>query len=234
MQRTVVQIEGGQALGQRRRQEDAWGSGTVGTGKWAAVADGMGGHRDGAVASQTAIVALRKFITMTPGPQGGDWEKWLESGVMAAHRAVEALARPGEDTPPGTTMLWAVARGDTCWIAHVGDSRAYLVRGGRVSPLTVDMTLAGERVRDGLKPWDHQNTAYDGHVLVSAMGSAPLLVETFSVDWVAGDVLVLTTDGLNSLPLERWPSFLVTCSVDEILGLAPWNDNATLVVMRHA
>ncbi len=235
MERTVTRLEGGQALGQRQRQEDAWGAGEMAGSFWAAVADGIGGHRDGDRASQTAIDAIREHMRTMTLPANSDWSEWLESGVMAAHRAVEALALPGEATPPGTTLLWAVARGDTCWIAHVGDSRAYLVRDDRVSPLTVDMTPAGERVRQGKEPWHHQNTASDGHVLVSAIGSAPLLAETFSVDWATGDVLILTSDGLNALPLAQWPRLLHSgASVDQILGLTTWSDNATLVVMRRA
>ncbi|NMP25147.1 PP2C family protein-serine/threonine phosphatase, partial [Sulfobacillus harzensis] len=170
-----------------------------------------------------------------PLPADADWSAWLESGVMSAHRAVESLAIPGEATPPGTTLLWAVARGDTCWIAHIGDSRAYLVRAGRVGPLTVDMTPAGERVRNGREPWEHQNTAPDGHLLQSCIGQAPLMVETFAVEWQTGDVLVLTSDGLNDVRLAWWPHLIREArDVHQILHAARWRDNATLVLVRHA
>ncbi|NMP25223.1 PP2C family protein-serine/threonine phosphatase, partial [Sulfobacillus harzensis] len=89
MERTVVRIEGGQALGQRQRQEDAWGGGEMTGGCWAAVADGLGGHREGDRASRTAIDAIREHMRTMPLPADADWSAWLESGVMSAHRAVE-------------------------------------------------------------------------------------------------------------------------------------------------
>ena len=232
MPATLVTIEGGRVRGTRDRQEDAWGFGKIPGGEWAAVADGMGGHRGGDQASGAAVDAIMQHCLDTSAPID-DMAAWMQSGVVAAHRAVEVLAVPHEADSPGTTLLWAVAHGHTVSIAHVGDSRAYLVRGDRVEPLTIDMTPAGQRVRDGRQPWDHQNTAEDSHLLLSSLGQPPLTVELFEVFWQTGDVLILTTDGLNAIPLQHWPALMAVCSVDEILGLAPWMDNATLVVMRH-
>ena len=233
MPATSVTIEGGRVRGARDRQEDAWGFGDIPGGEWAAVADGMGGHRGGDQASGAAIDAVLQHCLDTTAPIA-DRAAWMQSGVETAHRAVAVLAVPHEADPPGTTLLWAVSQGHTVSIAHAGDSRAYLVRGDRVESLTIDMTPAGQRVRRGQQPWDHQNTAEDSHLLLSSVGQPPLTVELFEVFWKPGDVLILTTDGLNSLPLTRWPRLIrAGRSITEILNLKPWPDNATLVVMRH-
>lgn len=235
MPMTAVHIDGGRVLGGRARQEDVWGFGDVPDGVWAAVADGMGGHRDGDRAASAAIDALIAHCHSAATPLA-DIRAWMQVGVTASHRAVQALAGLHDATAaPGTTLLWAVALGDTCWMTHIGDSRAYLVRSDQVEPLTIDMTPAGQRVREGQEPWNHQNTAHDAHGLLSCLGHTPLVAEIFSFSWEPGDVLILTTDGLNGVPLQRWPDLVRgTRSVDQILALAPWQDNATLVLMRHA
>jgi protein phosphatase len=228
----TITLDGGSIQGRRYRQEDAWGFGHVPDGRWAAVADGMGGGRDGQMAASVAMNAISHYVETTPW--AAPMSEWLEYGVMAAHHAVEALAQPDEPTPPGTTLLWAVARKAEVWIVHVGDSRAYVVRDHRVEPLTLDMTPAGDRVKRGEAPWDHQNTAADSHVLLSCIGYAPLLVETFSVDWQPGDVLVLTTDGLNAVSLSQWPVLVESPRpVNEILAASDGGDNATVVLLRH-
>lgn len=231
METTTIAIVGGSIRGRRERQEDAWGSGDMAAGRWAAVADGLGGSRDGHRAARTAINAIQRYVETPPGIE---MSEWLEQGVLTAHRAVERLALPGEPFPPSTTLLWAVAREAEVWIAHVGDSRAYLVRNPQIGPLTLDMTPAGERVKRGEQPWSHQNTAADSHVLLSSLGYAPLLAETFSVDWQPGDVLVLTTDGLNAVPLPQWPGLLQERHpVSAVLAAADGLDNATVVLLRH-
>lgn len=234
MTETTVHIEGGRVRGGRTRQEDAWGFGDIPGGAWALVADGMGGHQAGDQASGAAADAIMQHCLDTSVPIT-DMEQWLRDGVKAAHRAVEALAGPRHGSgAPGTTLLWAVTHGDTCWFAHIGDSRAYLVRGRQVGSLTTDMTPAGQRVRDGRKPWEHQNTAPDGHILLSCLGHTPMVMEVFAVDWQPGDVVILATDGLNSVPLTRWPQLVRDSrSVTDILNLQPWSDNATLVFLRR-
>lgn len=233
MTETAISIEGGRVRGERARQEDAWGFGEVPGGVWALVADGMGGHQAGDQASSAAADAILQHCLDTTAPIA-DMERWLINGVKAAHRAVEALAGPlPASDAPGTTLLWAVTQGNRCWFAHVGDSRAYLVRGDQVGPLTTDMTPAGQRVRDGHEPWDHQNTASDAHILLSCLGHAPLAIEVFPVDWEPGDLVILTSDGLNSVPLTRWPQLVRNLSVTDILHLHSWSDNATLVLLHR-
>ena len=228
-----IAVQSGQVIGQRDQQEDTCGWGTVPGGVWAAVADGLGGHRAGQAAAQTALAVITQHVaTWTRSDLPTD--DWIEDGLLTAQTAVEALAQPHEATPPGTTLLWALAQPPRCRIAHIGDSRGYLVHGDQVTPLTTDMTPAGERVRQRHAPWNEQNTAADSHLLLSCLGQSPLMVNLFDVPWGAGDTLILTTDGLNLLPLPWWPLVVQRhLAIDAILRLSRWSDNATLVVLTH-
>lgn len=225
---------GAQALGYRARQEDAlkWGRRDA-RWRWAVIADGLGGHARGDEAAHTAVAVLAKHSTDAPFSHPDGISTWMEAGILAAHRAVMHLATH-EVLPPGSTALWVLADATQIWIAHVGDSRAYLVRPDVVVPLTVDMTPAGERVEQGRAPWDSQNTAADGHLLTACLGLAPLKVDVFSVPWRAGDAVVLTSDGLNGVDLATWRQVVQRPkALTALLEAEMWPDNATAVVMPH-
>ena len=228
---------GGQRLGARERQEDAWRVGvSPAIGPWAIVADGVGGHPDGDRAAQAAVGAMASHVLARDvelGPQEG--ESWLMAGMAAADAAVRRLAPSGSmGRRPATTLLTAVGFRDGVYLAHIGDSRAYLVRGVGVKPLTVDMTPAGDRVAQGVAAWETQNTAADGHILRACLGLDSLAVERLWVRWGPGDVLVLTTDGLNRIPLTAWPGLVRRPDpINAILDAHPWSDNATVALVPH-
>ena len=227
---------GGQRLGDRDRQEDAWAVGVgEATGPWAAVADGVGGHPDGDRASQEAVAAVTPYLTSPDlGLRPEEWERWLMAGMEAADIAVRRLSPAGfVGRPPATTLVMAVGFRDLLCLAHIGDSRAYLVRGAAVKPLTIDMTPAGDRVAKG-DPWETQNTASDSNILRACLGMDPLTVDRISVAWRPGDVLVLTSDGLNSIPLTAWPGLIRQPDpIHAILDAHPWRDNATVALVPH-
>lgn len=116
-------------LGGRRDQQDAfvWNDAL-----WA-VADGMGGHRDGALAARTALEALATRIT---GPVDEDA---IRDAFRDADQLVRDLGEPGEMRPPGATLVALVRRGDdSLTVASTGDSRAYLIRAGVLEQITED------------------------------------------------------------------------------------------------
>ena len=228
-----VSVIGHQVVGQRAHQEDSWAVGMLAAGgAWAVVADGLGGHRDGKAASQTAVDAITQHIQRTLPPIGD--MAWMLAGINQADAAVHALALPHENTPPATTLLWAVADARRVWIAHIGDSRAYLVHGHTVTPLTVDMTPAGDRVARGEAAWDSQNTAPDAHILHTCVGIPPVAVDAFSEAWMPGDSLVITSDGLNPIPLAEWAHVVKWANPLRVLDQASWHDNATLAILQNA
>jgi PPM family protein phosphatase len=108
-----------------------------------AVADGLGGHPAGDVASQTAVARLRELLA-DGLPEGEDPEKVTSSTLAAVHAAVIAAAQQDpERSGMATTAVLATVRGDTLYVGHVGDSRAYLLRDGVLQALTKDHGMGG-------------------------------------------------------------------------------------------
>jgi protein phosphatase len=160
------------------------------------VADGMGGHRGGAIASHIAVQAAGKAYQRAPKTM--PVEEVLLSAVMAANQAVldKAAHTPALDGM-GTTIVAAMMDGDTVHIANVGDSRAYVIHGEEIEQITDDHSLVAEQVRAGALTKEQATVAVGRNVITRALGRHEALeVDIFSVDWQVGDALVLCTDGL--------------------------------------
>jgi PPM family protein phosphatase len=154
-----------------------------GMGRLFVLADGMGGEAAGDVASRLAVEVIAREYFARPSDEPGTA---LERSVMAANEAIHAHAAATEGLQGmGTTCTALVLRGARAWIAHVGDSRAYRLRDGRLERLTTDHSLA------------HRGPAY-AHVLTRALGVRPAVeIDLVPVPAaVAGDVFLLCSDGL--------------------------------------
>lgn len=162
-----------------------------------AVADGLGGHRAGEVASSIAIRTLRQFLA----DGAGSWERRLRLAMEAAHAAIAQQGRlRRSEAGMATTLTAAVLDGRDLHWAHVGDSRAYLVRGGRLSRLTHDHSVAEELVAAGRIGRDAARRDPRRHLLTQALGLgvAPE-VELGRARLEPGDWLILSTDGLTAV-----------------------------------
>jgi PPM family protein phosphatase len=173
------------------------------------VADGMGGHAAGEVASRMAITALIKLALDTP-----DWILRVDEGFARAisersrsrvQKVGSMIVEEGQRDPAlkgmGTTLTLARSLGRDLMITHVGDSRAYLLRGGRLHRLTRDHTYAQLLVDIGeLAPADVASSRHR-HVLTNALGGASddVQVDTDRVGLKHGDRLLLCSDGLTDL-----------------------------------
>ncbi len=165
-----------------------------------AVADGMGGHAAGEVASGLAIEALTERLAR-PRVDGADVVEMLREAIEESNRRI---AQRSEQNPEcrhmGTTVVVAVAEGDRYWVAHVGDSRAYLIRGGTLHQLTSDHSFVNELVRLGMLSREQAARDPRRNVVTRALGSgtvvAPDIVEGQAQP---GDVLILCSDGLNTM-----------------------------------
>jgi len=157
-----------------------------------AVADGMGGHRAGEVASATAIDALKAAYV------GG---QRLDQAVGAANAAV--FAKAAEDAAlrgMGTTLTAIALQDSTALLGHVGDSRAYLMRGGAVTRVTEDHSLVEQLVREGrLTPEEAQHHPQRA-IITRALGvDADVQVDTYRIDLQPGDRLMICSDGLTNM-----------------------------------
>jgi protein phosphatase len=184
------------------RGESSEGSGAVelrGRGLLLAVCDGMGGTAGGAVASGLAVTSLRRSLQTMEAPYDGPHlARALEKGVLAAGEAVRSAAlRDARLRHMGTTATAAALVGDHLLVAQVGDSRAYVLRGGVLGRLTRDQSLVEQLLATGaLKPEDVDDFEHS-NVILQALGStADPVVDLTGHHLRRGDVLLICSDGL--------------------------------------
>lgn len=216
------------------------------------VADGMGGAAAGEVASSTALSALLSLVLNTP-----DWilrinepmameimarihDRFLEVNTIVSERAKSTPGLAGMGTT--LTVVWSI--GNDLFVGHVGDSRAYLFRDGKLNRLTKDQTLAQELIDGGMiQPEDAVVRQYK-HVLTQAIGThvGSLHPEVHRTRLQDDDRVLLCSDGLNEMVddltisalLKKHESSADACQA--LVGLALENggtDNITVLVGRY-
>lgn len=165
-----------------------------------AVADGMGGHAAGEVASQLAVEAVRAALADVPRTES-DMPARLRDAIDEANRRIaEQIERQPECRGMGTTLVVAISEGPRCWIGHVGDSRAYLVRGEQITQLTADHSFVNELVRLGMLSREQAARDPRRNVVTRALGSGAMVIpEIHEYRVEPGDLLLLCSDGLNTM-----------------------------------
>lgn len=164
-----------------------------------AVADGLGGHPGGGVASQTALDAL---VTRLRAQPPADAAAGLRDAFAEANSAVREQQQ-GAHAQMGTTLVAALVRGSQAWVANVGDSRAYLVPldGGAARRLTEDHSWVEEQIRAGLLEPDDPLVALNRHVITRAIGLEGRAGADVSGPIALPDpcLLLLSSDGLHGV-----------------------------------
>jgi protein phosphatase len=223
------------------------------TGYLMIVADGMGGHAGGEVASRMAITTLINIVLHMP-----DWilrldeehaQKVMERAAERYRRVHEALQEKARLDPKlrgmGTTMTAAYSLGDDLFVPHVGDSRAYLFRNGKLQLLTHDQTQAQLMADIGMISQNEVARHRLRHVLTSALGGPEnaMRVDIQRLKLTDGDRLLLCTDGLTDMVEDEGIARVLagTESSDEacrrLVDLALENggkDNVTVVLARYS
>jgi protein phosphatase len=168
------------------------------------VADGVGGAASGEIASlmatDTALIELRRRYEQewTPGNRG--IEQALRGATMAANRVIFTYARAHpQHRGMATTQTLAVVQDDVIHVAQVGDSRAYLVRGGEARQITKDQSLVQRLVDAGEITAEEALVSDRRNIILQALGSEQTVVPDFYHEPAeSGDVLVLCSDGLSN------------------------------------
>lgn len=161
-------------------------------GRLIVVADGMGGHQGGEVASATAVATLHAEV------EAG---RSVEDAVVAANRAVLERA-DGDPTlrGMGTTVTGGIVEGSSLRIAHVGDSRAYLLRDGALRQVTVDHSVVAELIAAGELTEEEALVDRRRSMITRALGiERDVVVDVVTVDLRGGDRLLLCSDGLTTM-----------------------------------
>lgn len=168
-----------------------------------AVADGMGGHAAGEIASHLAIDTLRELLDGSGRPLqdaagAGDWLR--EAVVEANRRICDSIRLHEERRGMGTTVVALVHSGEEAVVGHVGDSRGYLLRGDELIRMTSDHSWVNEQVKLGLMNDDAAQRHPMRNIVTRALGSrTDVAVDLTSVEARPGDVFLLCSDGLNTM-----------------------------------
>jgi protein phosphatase len=206
-----------------------------------AVADGMGGHQAGEVASSMALSVVGQYIEDNIGLISP--EKLVEKAASAANAALYTKASSSAKfRQMGTTLSLLYREGDTAYLAHVGDSRAYLFREGLLKRITRDHSLVATLVEEGEITEEEARTHPQRNIILRALGLEPQVeIDVSAVRIQPGDVFLLASDGLTGLvpdegiarvmageggPAE-WSRLLVDAALD-----AGGTDNVSVVVVR--
>ncbi|MDR1604083.1 MAG: protein phosphatase 2C domain-containing protein [Gracilibacteraceae bacterium] len=195
-----------------------------------AVADGMGGHNAGEVASALAVETLEREAATLPGLTDAELTGWLETAVREANRRIRAESRHKGRNGMGTTLTAFIAGREQAVFAHVGDSRAYLFRQGDVTQLTRDHSVVEDLRQKGVLTAEEAARHPDRHVLSRALSGAPVAPDCFALELMAGDALLLCTDGFSRLLAAEEMNRDVCGGLDGAL-FAAWKD---LVLERGA
>lgn len=160
-----------------------------------AVADGMGGHEGGEVAAKIAIDSLlQRFSEDTD-----DIVLVLKQAYRNANQSIfEDGAAKGEHNIMGTTLVTAVIHDDDLTVGNVGDSRAYLLRAGRLNQITTDHSLVAEQVRMGVMTQDEARASTHKNIVTRAIGYRERVdIDIFEIKLLPEDRLLLSSDGIH-------------------------------------
>lgn len=173
------------------------------------VADGMGGHQAGERASAIAVAVIEQFTLNTfkwfLHPKGPETQRLVSEFQTAVQHAdatiLKEAARHPELRGMGTTLTVAYCLDAELFVAHVGDSRAYVFRNGTLEQLTEDHTVIAEMVRRGVVEPEQAASHHLRHAITNVIGGseAGVHVEVHKVALQAGDQLLLSSDGLTEM-----------------------------------
>ncbi|MDQ4077958.1 MAG: Stp1/IreP family PP2C-type Ser/Thr phosphatase [Chloroflexota bacterium] len=204
------------------------------------VADGMGGHQSGEVASEQTVETISERYYKLPGSPAAALVEAIQEANDEVFRRARAEDRPGM----GTTVVAAARVADKLYIAHVGDSRLYLIRDRQIRPLTEDHSLVAEQVAAGLLTPEQAEHHPHRNVISRAVGTSPELeVELSAISPLQleqGDIILLCSDGLTEhvkpprilqLVQNRTPEKATQALVDAA-NSAGGTDNISVIVAR--
>lgn len=206
-----------------------------------AVADGMGGHSAGQVASE---LALNVFIRSYYADTGENLEASLVGAVQAANKYINDLARSNQGrSGMGATLTAAVVLDDDLYVVQVGDSRCYLLRDGRLEQITDDHSYVAEQVRAGAMTEEDAERSPFRNIITRSMGGAAVVEpDVTAVKLRVGDRLLLCSDGLSGMVSDAGIAELLPMGSPTV---AVWNlidsanrqggrDNITAMVLHIA
>jgi len=211
------------------------------------VADGMGGHEAGEIASELAVstvgrvIANNLMLLWMDGKPSANYEDLLKEAFQEANRVVHNY-RSSSRTDMGTTLVAALIVGSEAFVANIGDSRCYYLNREGLKQVTVDHSLVERLVATGQITREEARVHPQRNYIYRTVGDKPQVeVDTFKVSLKPGDYLVLCSDGLNSMIEDEqiWQAVLDNphpqAACEELIRLANaagGDDNVTVIVVQ--
>lgn len=228
-------------VGGRKRNEDRMGYTYTQAAAIFLVADGLGGHPEGDVASQICLQVVTTMFHKQATPKLANVPEFLNASMRACHEQLISYATMhGLSQTPSSTLVIAILQGDQCFTAHCGDSRRYLVRDGAVLSRTLDHSVA--EWKDSMLLASGEAPA-SKHMLYSCLGAPrqPVIEIDTPISLEVGDRLLLCSDGLwgnveENQIVDSLTAYPVTEAANELLDLAlqhggSYCDNVTLIAV---
>lgn len=207
------------------------------------VADGMGGHAAGEIASKLAVTTISRYIQ--EHDEKIKYEELLKQAIVQSNTAVYQLSLSKEEfAGMGTTVTAAYVEGNTLYWGHVGDSRIYLLRNGELSQITNDHSLVWELVQSGNITKEEAKSHPKRNMLTRAVGTSCLIkIDTGAMALEAEDIILLCTDGLTNMVSEQEMYSILTNQEDDLEGIvnqlvvnaknAGGADNITAILLKN-
>lgn len=218
-----------------------------------AVADGMGGHAGGGTASRLAVETLQASLKAQREKNPGAFEAQVpieDSGLpdlmrVAVESACLAIYRRSQNTPSlngmGTTLTSLLLNGRYAFVAHVGDSRLYLVRRGRILQVSDDHSLVNEQLKAGVITAEEAKNSRFRNVITRSVGfEEDVLVDLYGLELEQDDLFVICCDGLSNLVEDGEIAHMAQKEAPEdlplrLIGLANdrgGDDNITVIAVK--
>ena len=187
----------------RTNNQDSYAAGELpGSVAWAVVCDGMGGVAGGNLASSTAVKLISERISSSyrPGMSAGSIRNMLMSAISAANIEVYEMSRQNPElNGMGTTVVVSIVANETVYVAHAGDSRAYILSNNKLYQLTRDHSYVQEMVDSGKITPDEAREHPRKNLITRALGvSEELRIDFCEESITENDVLLMCTDGLTN------------------------------------
>ena len=206
-----------------------------------AVADGMGGHNGGEVASSIAIEAIQKFLKSAAQQEDFSPDKYLAEAFQEANSQV--FHKSQEDDKKligmGTTLVVCMVWKDKAFFGNVGDSRAYLFKDPYLWRITEDHSIINNQLKSGLIEQEETPFLFNSNIITRSIGFFPeIQVDLFQKDLSPEDQFILCSDGLNEisdrdicdLAMKYAPSVLPKQCINKVLD-GEGNDNISIIVV---
>lgn len=209
------------------------------------VADGVGGHTSGDLASRLAVATIREAYYQD---ESDDRVQVLRHAIEEANMRIyrenmSAVPQPAPEKMMGSTVVAAAVCGETLYAANVGDSRVYLIRGDEMRQVSLDHSVVGEQVRAGILTKEQARVHPQRNQIYRCLGEKDSVeVDTYTEHVQAGDLILLCTDGLSELVSEEDIAAIVRQNepqesvrlLVECANAAGGPDNITALVARVA